>query len=201
MISTSSSCLDLIKTPESLVNYLKGFEHDFRYSTSLSRVNFDYVVDQYFSKGNLPSFTFLPSKTFLESGKGSCYDVALLSCRVLSGLGYKCDILHLGWTPRDSSSLGILSCMHAVCRFWSGTSWFTLHGFLYKDTVRLLGPFYSVDDFVKEFSSIIRKFSGRSNSNITFIDSLQFFNKEVPTFCQGLFPVKSSLVPLGYWVV
>jgi len=197
---TSELVADL-KSPEALLEFLKPFKHNFRYSTNLSSVNFDYVVYKYFSQGSLPSFTFSPLSSFLGSREGSCYDLSLFSSRILLSLGYKCDILHFGWTPRGSSSLDILSCMHTVCRFWSGSSWFTLHGFLYKDGVRLLGPFFSLGDFVSTFTSLLRESTKRDSVSISFVDSLRFSSMELPTSLVRLLPRLREESPLTYWVI
>ena len=81
--------LELVRvtSPEKLVDFLQSFKHDFRYSTNLSKVNFDYLVKQYFTNNSLPSFTFTPSNLVLSRKKGSCYDLSLLSYKVLTGLG------------------------------------------------------------------------------------------------------------------
>lgn len=199
MVSIPS--LDFIKSPEDLLEYLKGFGHDFRYSTNLSNIDFDYVVDQYFCKGSLPSFTFAPLSFTLESRRGSCYDLALLSCKVLMDLGFSCDIFHFGWTPKKSSSLSILSCMHTACRFWVGGDWYLLQGFLYRGEICILGPFSSLEAFIKEFSFIILRELKRDNISITFIDSLGFGFKEVPISLSRLYPVVCGPKPLGYWIV
>lgn len=199
--SIVTSITGKLDSPEALLEFLKDFKHNFRYSTNLSSVNFDYVVYKYFVGGSLPSFTFSPLSSFLSSREGSCYDLSLFSSRVLLGLGYKCDILHFGWTPRGSSSLDILSCMHTVCRFWSGSSWFTIHGFLYKDGVRLLGPFYSLEDFLLTFTSLLRESTRRGFVNVTFVDSLRFNGKELPASLVRIFPQVEEERALTYWII
>jgi len=195
--------LELVRvtSPEKLVDFLQSFKHDFRYSTNLSKVNFDYLVKQYFTNNSLPSFTFVPTDLVLSSKKGSCYDLSLLSYKVLTGLGYKCDILHFGWTPKESTSLGIVSCMHTVCRYKSKRGWYTLHGFLYGNKVSILGPFSSVSSFAKIFSSIIEKGSKRDSISITFIDSLSFESKAVPSLLTRLYPVEKDTSELRYWLI
>lgn len=206
MLSTEEivvpKAMELVKTPEDLVLYFQDFKHNLSGgSGNLPKViNFDTIVFRYFNEASLPRFTFYPSDLFIEAKEGSCYDLALLSYKVLCSLGYKCDMLHFGWTPKEASGFGIVSCWHMVCRFWVGESWFVLQGFLYKSKVCILGPFSSLEEFVRGLTLILIKELKKASLSIAFVDSLEFGDtKEVPTSIRKLYPTTLSSETLGYW--
>jgi hypothetical protein len=190
--------LDEIRKPEELVEFFGGFRHNFRYPSSLTTEGIDLTLDKYTNYSKLPRVAFPTKEEVLISKECSCYDMAFISYHILTELGYKCDILHFGLTPKDSSSLSILSCRHSMCRYWVYTRWYALQGFLYKLPVSLLGPFLSMEDFLASMASTVSKILSRP-TGITFLDVWNFESDYLPTLITRLYPTYVPTSKLDYW--
>lgn len=148
----------------------------------------------------MPSFTFTPFSLVEKNNQGSCYDLSLLAYHRLVEAGYKADLLHFGWTAREDTSLGVLSCLHMVCRFWEDNQWKVFQGCLYNLPVDIWGPFDSLEKFIDYATRLIKNESQR-DIKINFIDVLSFENKRTPSRIHRVYPENKLETDLAYWVI
>jgi hypothetical protein len=179
-----------ITSPDKLVEFLQDFSASVEITGWVNKVSYKYVAEQYLNN-KISAATFIPSNVFLTNRSGSCYDLALFSCSVLSVMGHKCDILNFGWNTD-------IPAVHASCRFWEGEQWYTIHGFLYGRETCILGPFVSLEEFIKGFSNVVKMDTGR-DMKMVFVDSFGFEEFGNPTLITKLYPIEKKIEKLEYW--